>query len=227
MNKNQNADLLRIYKKEIENLSSTDNFSIQPAHPFLLSIPNDYNKKIKVMIIGQETNGWLEDLNFEPQNAMQRYERFWINKKSKYSKKGTFQQVLNKFQDILNKDKVSCVWNNIIKIGKERDLGTPPEYLINWQENYLFRAYRLNNKILLAFNNLSESDIATVKIKLNNLAENNWLITDPVSKAPLLNAKNHIWTSEQLASGITLTIPAATLKMLEIKPATEKNRDSE
>ncbi len=90
---------------------------------------------------------------------------------------------------------------------------------INWQENHLFRAYRLKGKILLAFNNLSENNIATVKLKLSNLAKNNWLIIDPVSKKPLLNSKNNSWTNEQLANGITLTIPAATLKMLEFRPA--------
>lgn len=136
MNENVNSNLLKIYKREIENLSSTDNFSIQPAHPFLLSIPTDYMKKTKVMIIGQEPNGWLEDLNYEPEKAMDRYKRFWIDKQSKNSKRGTFQQVLNKFQNMLNKDKVSCIWNNTIKIGKKNDLGTPPKYMIEWQENW-------------------------------------------------------------------------------------------
>lgn len=133
---NQNRYLLQIYNNGLEKLSSTDELEIQSAHPFMLSIPSDYNKKIKVMIFGQETNGWLEDLNYESEKAMNRYKRFWIDKQSKYSKKGTFQQVLNKFQDMLNKDKVSCLWNNIIKIGKNKDLGTPPPYMIKWQENW-------------------------------------------------------------------------------------------
>ena len=132
----ENLELLQIYKEAIGKLSSTDDFDIQPAHPFLLSVPNDYNKKIKVMLIGQETNGWLEDLNFEPENAMKRYERFWIDKQSKYSKTGVFQQVLNKLEDMLNRDKVSCIWNNIIKIGMKNKKGTPPNYLIKWQENW-------------------------------------------------------------------------------------------
>ena len=49
---NENSKLLQIYTEAIKKLSSTNDFDIQPAHPFLLSIPDDYDKKIKVMLFG-------------------------------------------------------------------------------------------------------------------------------------------------------------------------------
>jgi hypothetical protein len=142
-----NTKLLNLYKDELKKLPPTENFSIQPAHPFLLSIPNDCNRKIKVMIFGKETNGWLEDLDREPLKAMERYARFWIDKKSKYSKKGTFQHVVNKFQDMLDKEKVCCIWNNIIKIGKKKEKGMPPDDLIHWQDNW-FEVIRKEVKLI-------------------------------------------------------------------------------
>ena len=75
---------------------------------------------------------------------MKRYKRFWIDKQSKYSKTGTFQQVLNKIENMLDKDKVSCVWNNIIKIGMKNRKGTPPDYLIGKKVGLMWLKQRLN-----------------------------------------------------------------------------------
>ena len=115
------------------------NLDVEPAYPLILSVPDDWNNKVKVMFFGQETNGWL-NLDYQNLNsieeAMNRYKRFWIDKKSKYSNSGTFMQVLNKFQNMLDTNRVSCIWNNIIKIGKKDKKGTPTKSLIEWQQNW-------------------------------------------------------------------------------------------
>jgi hypothetical protein len=88
------------------------------------------------MLFGQETNGWQDDLGYDPEKTMERYDRFWIEKKSNFSRRGVFLQVLNSFQKMLGTDEFSCIWNNIIKIGKKDESGLPPEYIINWQEEW-------------------------------------------------------------------------------------------
>jgi len=134
-----NRHLLELYKSGIKNLPSMSNLDVEPAYPLILSVPDDWNNKVKVMFFGQETNGWL-NLDYQNLNsieeAMNRYKRFWIDKKSKYSNSGTFMQVLNKFQNMLDTNRVSCIWNNIIKIGKKDKKGTPTKSLIEWQQNW-------------------------------------------------------------------------------------------
>jgi hypothetical protein len=133
---NLNTTLLKSYLKAKKELASVEHLHHKPAHPFLLSVPNDYDKKFKVMIFGQETNDWLNFHCVEPQTAMESYRNFWINKQSKNSKKGVFLQILNNFQNnMLNPEKVSCIWNNTIKIGSTKS-GTPSKEIIEWQKNW-------------------------------------------------------------------------------------------
>lgn len=132
----KNAELLSLYKNGLKSLTSSKGFKVQPAYPFMIRVPDDYDEKVKIMIIGQETNGWPGEMDKEPEKSMQGYKRFWIDKESKYSKTGTFHQVLNKFQKMLDKERTSCIWNNIIKIGKKDKIGTPPDEMITWQHKW-------------------------------------------------------------------------------------------
>jgi len=143
-----NKKLLKIYEDAINELSPSSKFDVQPAHPFLLSIPDGYERKVKVMLFGKETNGWQEDLNNNPQKAMDRYKRFWIDKESKFSNRGPLMQVFNEFQKTLGMEHVSCIWNNIIKIGKYDNSGEPPREIIDWQQNWFEVVLREELKIL-------------------------------------------------------------------------------
>jgi len=133
---NFNEKLFEIYKENINILNTNSEKQAQVTHPFLLSIPDDCGNKIKIMIFGQETNDWGEFSDNNIEKKMDAYKNFWFDKNSKFSKVGTFQQVLTKFQNMLEIDKTCCIWNNTIKIGKRKDKGIPSQELLDWQENW-------------------------------------------------------------------------------------------
>ncbi|MGB5866596.1 MAG: uracil-DNA glycosylase family protein, partial [Arcobacteraceae bacterium] len=92
--------------------------------------------KIKVMFIAQETNDWHGEFKNSIEYEIERYKNFWIDKKSPHSKKGPLMQLFIKFESNFDKKKVSCIWNNICKIGKAKDKGTPPTKIIEWQNEW-------------------------------------------------------------------------------------------
>lgn len=129
-------ELESLYSIEIKQLANIDNFSQKPTNPLLLSVPKDYDEKFKLMLFGQETNDWhgLYLKNMDIKNEMNKYKNFWITKESRFSNVGPLMQTFNNFQKGINN--ASCIWNNIIKIGKYNAVGTPNEELIEWQMNW-------------------------------------------------------------------------------------------
>lgn len=128
--------LKKLYTIEIENLGDIKNLTESPTNPLLLSLPDNYDKTLKVMLFGQETNDWQKQFNKELDidRSISTYRKFWIDKTSNYSKKGPLMQTFNTFQNKIGKyNQVSCIWNNIIKIGKYNQVGTPNKETRNWQ----------------------------------------------------------------------------------------------
>ena len=87
---------------------------------------------------------------------------------------------------------------------------------VNWEENSFSRAYKLNGKILIAFNNINESKNADVKIKFKNIEGNNWKVVNPVTNKIIPSSTGELWNADELKNNLTYTVPAATLGMLVV-----------
>jgi hypothetical protein len=122
-----------------------DGAKIQPASPLLLcpSTKEGYeydSADIRVMIFGQETNGWSNSeydnsSTEEIEQLMNGYDNhvttewrgqfcngFWL-----------FTEMLgDRFPD----KKIGCIWNNIVKIGKNDKKGPSPDYIYNVEQQY-------------------------------------------------------------------------------------------
>lgn len=106
------------------------------THPMLLKVNEEYeNADVKVMIFGQETNGWNdffdEDSQIEP--LLDLYQKFYLDKEYEDYGKAFWNYIKNlKARISTNIPKeVGYVWNNVLKIGK-CESGTPQNGLINY-----------------------------------------------------------------------------------------------
>ena len=106
--------LKELYKSKITEFKSiVEKF---PTHnlmgPLLMSETKEYeNSKLKLLIIGQETNGWGEySENIE--QGMEHYLSF--NLGSEYYS-SPFWNVTRKIENILGNNKYSCAWTNLNK----------------------------------------------------------------------------------------------------------------
>lgn len=117
-----------------------DNLETNPTNPLLLYIDNEEdfkNADIRVMIFGQETNGWFEDAdglfsgeNSDLQPILDCYNRFY-NSGQCWSYGGQFWNGFSKFWTMLEEKfpnkKIRYIWNNIVKIGNSDKKGFPPD----------------------------------------------------------------------------------------------------
>lgn len=92
---------------------------IEPANPFLIVVPSDYqDKPHKVMICGQETQGWGNEFDHDPDsatiNALLRIYAGFVNGGGYNS---PYWQFINKLKK--HCPNVGFVCNNIVKIGKK------------------------------------------------------------------------------------------------------------
>ncbi|WNS73656.1 hypothetical protein RRV45_12070 [Bacillus sp. DTU_2020_1000418_1_SI_GHA_SEK_038] len=135
-----NKNLLNLYSRHWSDMVSSLEGN-QLSNPLLLYI-NDEDKykyaDIKIMFFGQETNTWEGELgNKSIDELLVTYSNFFGNGKCfKYG--GPFWNTVKDYVNTikqLNPDKsVECVWNNIIKIGKEKTKGAPDKSLVNIQK---------------------------------------------------------------------------------------------
>jgi hypothetical protein len=114
-----------------------------PAHPLLLYVDNEeawLQADLRVMIFGQEPNGWEAD-DDTIESICAEYDKFFY--KGGYRKKSRpfwhgicyfLRMLAEKFPD----KKIQYLWNNIVKIGNAHDKGRPVE-CIREQERTLFR----------------------------------------------------------------------------------------
>lgn len=159
---NTKDKLKELYSSKWEQLSSamkpiveSNNYSIKPTNPLLLWPclgDDEYDKAdVRVMIFGQETNDWYgtfnpnADKDEEIERISKLYKNFlYVNQPYK----SQFWNGFNLFKKMLEKkfpDKnIRYIWNNVVKIGKARQKGFPPDYIYNVEQTY-FRV--LDNEI--------------------------------------------------------------------------------
>lgn len=123
--------LFKMYK-ELNQLGS-DDFS----YPLLLHVwEKEYTTApVKLMIIGQETNGWNKTLETSSDVvlSMEGYENFNLGR----NYNSTFWQWAHKINQMLGNPDTNCfVWNNILKFGKERDKGHPAWEVTEHENKY-------------------------------------------------------------------------------------------
>lgn len=125
-------ELISLYKQRFNILDKylkEYNQSATPVgkatNPFLISIPDDSDcYKNRIMIFGQETNGWCNECgnNSEYSNSIEKsiaiYREFYINGGIK-SYSGPFWNEFKRIRnEIVNEKNALFLWNNINKIGK-------------------------------------------------------------------------------------------------------------
>ena len=144
-----NDELKELYQNNwVELLKNAKTLNTNAANPLLIKVDEEYiNSEIKVMIVGQETDGWHGELNLanksvddlmggysdyfykNSKNGKERGKRAFWNKKN-YS---YFESELSKY--FINKDKtVSFIWNNISKIGNA-GRGRPNKEILNLERS--------------------------------------------------------------------------------------------
>lgn len=132
---NYNKQLYDLYEQHWDSLvSSVDQLpeAAKPAHPLLLQLPDEQNYKqadIKVMFVGQETNGWNQTFGSRSITELQEsYCNFITSKASKNSIFWTFiKSCMRSLEKANPNDSISMSWNNIYKLGRVNDSGSPSE----------------------------------------------------------------------------------------------------
>jgi len=131
-----NPCLLQVLREQRRN---TDK-ATQPAYPLLIKIneENYRNADLKIMVFGQETNGWetkVSDIEIPLQESIHHVDKTvdtFMNTYSDYFNKTDLKSPFwNAFKNIrkLTRDmKCEIVWNNVYKIGNRgRNLNRPHE----------------------------------------------------------------------------------------------------
>ena len=85
---------------------------------------------------------------------------------------------------------------------------------VDWSENSIGMAYKLDNKILVAFNNMNNKISAKVNVQVEDISGKNWKVVDPVTNKTISSPSGANWSSEELKHCFTFTVPASTLGML-------------
>ena len=132
------------YEQLISHLSSTGSFqkSSLPTNPLCLSATEQYfESKLKVMVFGQETNDWEgEFLHVAGVTHLISTYNDFFNSGRCYSYGGQFWNAVSKLKYRIESDCVSngsdigILWNNILKIGRYAEKGTPSKEIIHWQK---------------------------------------------------------------------------------------------
>lgn len=123
--------IFKMYKEL--NGSGYDDFS----YPLLLHVwEEEYSKApVKLMIIGQETNGWGAKLETSDDviSSMQNYKDFNLGR----NYNSTFWQWARKINQMMGNPDTNCfVWNNILKFGKDSDKGCPVWQVTEHENKY-------------------------------------------------------------------------------------------
>jgi len=129
------------YEQLISHLSSTACFqNALPTNLLCLSATEQYfESELKVMVFGQETNNWLDKfLDTGGVTALIKTYNGFYNSGKCYSYGGYFWNALSKLKSRLElenqENQVGILWNNILKIGRYREKGTPSKDIIVWQK---------------------------------------------------------------------------------------------
>lgn len=132
------------WKNHIKKMSHLSADCETLANPLLIDVPKSYfDADCKVMIFGQETNGWEGAFPHKKGVAhiLKTYSDFY-NSDHCYSYGGQFWNGVSKFRDAMAEKlrpsgkTLSIVWNNLIKIGKAEGKGAPSEDALLWGDKW-------------------------------------------------------------------------------------------
>lgn len=136
-----NSKLEKLYLSKADNLSKMYD-ELQQLNqndysaPLLLHVwEKDYlDAPVKLMIIGQETNGWGDAGSDDVHSGMKRYEDFNMGRHYN-SPFWLWARTINSMFG--NPCSNNCfIWNNILKFGKESDKGYPDWHVTNLENKY-------------------------------------------------------------------------------------------
>jgi len=123
------------YDSELQKIWKDESLLKKPTNPLLIKIDDEedfINSELKVMIFGQETNGWYENSN-DIESITNEYSNFFGTGNCYKKHRGQFWNGVNRFQTLLQEKypskKIRIVWNNIVKTGRSDGRGMPPNYI--------------------------------------------------------------------------------------------------
>lgn len=100
-----------LYTKNLNNLIQVRECFLEEdlEGPLLMNLDTYFNQSKKLMVIGQETNGWGCDYK-DVAVQLKLYKEFNVGSSYKAS---PFWNIIRKVEDVLSIDKYSCAWSNI------------------------------------------------------------------------------------------------------------------
>jgi len=151
-----NNQLFELYSSKWDKLCTAmlpiiEKENIKPTNPLLLYINGkeegieDYNEAdIRVMVFGQETNKWHNELLrsgafADIQKLIDEYD-YAFNTDDMFCLNTPFWKDFKKFRILLGEKypikTIRYVWNNIVKIGRVDIKGCPPDYIYDVERKY-------------------------------------------------------------------------------------------
>jgi len=148
-----NKKLKKLYESKWDNLISNSK-NTDATYPLLIKVDKEYqNSDIRVMIIGQETDGWcgvLEEHKKEIASVQDTYFNYLYNSTDKNRRPFWNRKNFKYFQEELTKKlspkNISFIWNNVSKIGKN-NRGKPTIKIEELEKQY-FNVFEDELKIL-------------------------------------------------------------------------------
>lgn len=184
-----NKALEQLYRGKWNNLIENSK-ELRTAYPLLIKVNEDYvNADIRVMIVGQETDGWIGELQKCEKSiaeAQEEYFKYFYKSKNKNRRPFWNRKNFRYFKEELVKrwpnKKVGFVWNNVHKIGKI-SRGKPTPRIIELERRY-FDVFGSELDILAPNIIIFASGDRCIPVKHLKVKPVN---KDPVSKVHLLD----------------------------------------
>jgi len=111
------------------------------ANPLLisdLSVEKFVAGELRIMFFGQETNGWYNDNELKTKLLQKAYDDFYTSDYC-YSYGGQFWNGVNRFKSLIENEfsqkKITFIWNNIIKAGKQAK-GRPDNEILEFERKH-------------------------------------------------------------------------------------------
>ncbi len=148
-----NQELTALYNSKWNSLVANSK-DTDATYPLLIKVNDEYqNADIKVMIVGQETDGWcgvLEENKKDINSVQETYFNYLYKSKDKNRRPFWNRKNFKYFQEELKKKflskKVAFIWNNVSKIGMNYS-GEATEKVKNLEKEY-FNVFEDELKIL-------------------------------------------------------------------------------
>ena len=138
-----NEKLQELYKSKWGDLIANSKGS-EASNPLLIKVHDEYQKAdIKVMIVGQETDGWEGFLEHNKKSIASLRETYFNyyhhsndkNRRPFWNRKG-FLFFREKLTETFSDKKVAFIWNNVSKLGNASKGGPPSQTIAELESNY-------------------------------------------------------------------------------------------